>query len=40
MNTELKKLLIQNRIGHLKTSGKDNHPIIKKLERKQRALGN
>ena len=40
MNTELKKLLIQNRIEHLKTTGKDNGPIIKKLERKQRILGN
>lgn len=39
MSTELKKLLIQNRIEHLKTTGKDNSTIINKLLRKQRTLG-
>ena len=39
MNTEFKKLAITNRIAQLKARGKDNHPIIKKLERKLRALG-
>ena len=40
MSTELKNLLIENRIEHLKTTGKDNSAIIKKLQRKQKALGN
>ena len=40
MNTELKKLTIQNRIDRLKASGKDNYPIIKKLMRQLKALGN
>lgn len=40
MNTEFKKLAITNRIARLKARGKDNLPIIKKLERTYRALGN
>ncbi len=40
MSTELKRLLNQNRIEHLKTTGKDNGSIVKKLLRKQRNLGN
>ena len=38
MNTEFKKLAIQNRIARLRTNGKDNGPIIKKLERQYRNL--
>lgn len=38
MSVELKKLAIQNRINRLRTSGKDNYPIIRKLERRMRAL--
>ena len=38
MNTEFKKLAIQNRIARLSTRGKDNYPIIKKLERRLRTL--
>ena len=40
MSTELKKLLMQNRIEHLKTTGKENGSIVKKLQRKLRNLGN
>lgn len=40
MSTEFKKLTITNRIAQLKARGKDNYPIIKKLERRLRALGN
>ena len=40
MSTELKKLLNENRIEHLKTTGKDNGAIVKKLLRKQKILGN
>lgn len=40
MNTEFKKLAITNRIDRLRARGKDNYPIIKKLERQLRALGN
>jgi len=39
MNTEFKKLAIQNRIDRLRSRGKDNYPIIKKLERQFKALG-
>lgn len=40
MNTEFEKLAITNRIARLRARGKDNHPIIKKLERRLRSLGN
>lgn len=33
MNTEFKKLAIQNRIDRLRARSKDNYLIIKKLER-------
>ena len=39
MNVELKKMLIQGRIERLRANGKDNYPIVKKLERQLRALG-
>ena len=39
MNTDLKKLAIQNRIDRLRARGKDNYPIIKKLERELRKIG-
>lgn len=40
MSVEFKKLAIRNRIARLSTRGKDNYPIIKKLERQYRALDN
>ena len=40
MSVELKKLMIKNRIDRLRTRDEDNYPIIKKLERKLRMLGN
>lgn len=38
MNTEFKKLAIQNRISRLKTNGKDNGRVVQKLERQLRNL--
>jgi hypothetical protein len=38
MNTELKKLMIANRIAKLENKG-GNEPIVKKLRRKQKRLG-
>lgn len=38
MNTEFKKLAIQNRIDRLKTNGKENRRVIQKLERQLRNL--
>lgn len=40
MNTEFKKLMIQNRIDRLKANGKDNKRVIQKLERQLRNLDN
>lgn len=40
MSIEFKKLAITNRIARLRARGKDNYPIIKKLERQFRALCN
>ena len=38
MNVEFKKLAITNRIARLKSSGKENSSVIKKLERRLRNL--
>ena len=38
MNTEFKKLAIQNRINRLRANGKDNNRVIQKLERQLRNL--
>jgi hypothetical protein len=38
MNVDFKRLAITNRIARLKSSGKDNYAVIKKLERQLRNL--
>ena len=39
MSVELKKMIIENRITLLKSRQEDNGNIVKKLERRLRALG-
>ena len=40
MNAEFKKLAITNRIARLRSRNRENHGVIKKLERQLRALNN